>query len=33
MSLIPTFEIGVWNAWIFMLLGVLTFPLFFRVAK
>ena len=33
MSLIPAFEIGVWNAWIFMLLDVLTFPLFFRVAK
>ena len=33
MSLIPAFEIGLWNAWIFMLLDVLTFPLFFRVAK
>jgi protein-S-isoprenylcysteine O-methyltransferase Ste14 len=32
MSLIPAFEIGIWNAWIFMLLDVLTFPLFFRVA-
>jgi steroid 5-alpha reductase family enzyme len=32
MSLIPAFEIGLWNAWIFMLLEVLTFPLFFRVA-
>jgi steroid 5-alpha reductase family enzyme len=32
MSLIPAFEIGLWNAWIFMLLDVLTFPLFFRVA-
>ena len=32
MSLIPAFEIGVWNAWIFMLLELLTFPLFFRVA-
>ena len=32
MSLIPAFEIGVWNAWIFMLLDVLTFPIFFRVA-
>jgi protein-S-isoprenylcysteine O-methyltransferase Ste14 len=31
-SLIPAFEIGLWNAWIFMLLDVLTFPLFFRVA-
>jgi len=33
MSLIPAFEIGVWNAWIFMLLDVLTFPLFIRIAK
>jgi steroid 5-alpha reductase family enzyme len=33
MSPIPAFEIGLWNAWIFMLLEVLTFPLFFRVAK
>jgi len=32
MTLIPAFEIGVWNAWIFMLLDLLTFPLFFRVA-
>jgi steroid 5-alpha reductase family enzyme len=32
MSLIPAFEIGIWNAWIFMLLQLLTFPLFFRVA-
>jgi steroid 5-alpha reductase family enzyme len=32
MLLIPAFEIGLWNAWIFMLLDVLTFPLFFRVA-
>jgi protein-S-isoprenylcysteine O-methyltransferase Ste14 len=32
MSLIPAFEIGVWNAWIFMVLELLTFPLFFRVA-
>jgi protein-S-isoprenylcysteine O-methyltransferase Ste14 len=32
MSLIPAFEIGLWNAWIFMLLEVLTFPLFTRVA-
>jgi protein-S-isoprenylcysteine O-methyltransferase Ste14 len=31
-SLIPAFEIGLGNAWIFMLLEVLTFPLFFRVA-
>jgi hypothetical protein len=26
------FEIGLWNAWIFMLLEVLTFPLFIRIA-
>jgi protein-S-isoprenylcysteine O-methyltransferase Ste14 len=32
MSLIPAFEIGVWNAWIFMVLDLLTFPFFFRVA-
>jgi hypothetical protein len=32
MSLIPVFEIGLWNAWIFMLLEVLTFPLFTRIA-
>jgi protein-S-isoprenylcysteine O-methyltransferase Ste14 len=32
MSLIPAFEIGIWNAWIFMLLELLTFPFFFRVA-
>ena len=32
MSLIPAFEIGIWNAWIFMVLELLTFPLFFRVA-
>jgi len=31
-SLIPAFEIGVWNAWILMLPQLLTFPLFFRVA-
>ena len=33
MSLIPAFEIGVWNAWILMLPQLLTFPLFFRVAR
>jgi protein-S-isoprenylcysteine O-methyltransferase Ste14 len=32
MSLVPAFDIGIWKAWIFMLLDVLTFPLFFRVA-
>jgi steroid 5-alpha reductase family enzyme len=29
---IPAFKIGLWNAWIFMLLEVLTFPLFTRIA-
>jgi hypothetical protein len=33
MSVIPAFEIGLWNAWIFMLLDVLTFPAFMRIAK
>jgi len=33
MTLVPAFEIGVWNAWIFMLYEVLTFPFFFRVAR
>ena len=33
MSIVPAFEIGLWNAWIFMLLDVLTFPLFIRIAK
>ncbi len=33
MSLIPAFEIGLWNAWIFMFLDVLTFPLFIRIVK
>jgi len=33
MSPIPDFQIGLWNAWIFMLLDVLTFPLFMRIAK
>ena len=32
MSPIPAFEIGLWNAWIFMLPELLTFPFFFRVA-
>jgi protein-S-isoprenylcysteine O-methyltransferase Ste14 len=29
----PAFEIGLWNAWIFMLPHVATFPIFFRLAK
>jgi protein-S-isoprenylcysteine O-methyltransferase Ste14 len=33
MLLIPAFKIGLWNAWIFMLLDVLTLPLFIRIAK
>jgi protein-S-isoprenylcysteine O-methyltransferase Ste14 len=33
MSLIPAFEIGLWNAWIFMLYQVLTIPFFFRIAR
>ena len=33
MSLIPEFKIGLWNAWIFMLIGLLTLPFFFRIAK
>jgi len=33
MSLIPAFEIGLWNAWIFMLPKVLTFPLFIRIVR
>jgi steroid 5-alpha reductase family enzyme len=32
MSLVPAFDIGIWNAWIFMVLDLLTFPFFFRVA-
>jgi protein-S-isoprenylcysteine O-methyltransferase Ste14 len=33
MSLIPEFEVGLWNAWIFMLLVLLTFPFFIRFAN
>ena len=33
MSLIPAFEIGLWNAWIFMLIDLLTLPFLFRIAK
>jgi len=33
MSLIPEFEVGLWNAWIFMLISLLTLPFFFRIAK
>lgn len=33
MSLAPGFEFGLWNAWIFMLLSLLTWPFFFHLAK
>jgi steroid 5-alpha reductase family enzyme len=33
MSIIPTFEIGLWNAWIFMLIDLLTLPFLIRIAK
>ena len=33
MSIIPAFELGVWNAWIFMLINLLTFPFLIRIAK
>ena len=33
MSLIPVFKIGLWNAWIFMLISLLTLPSFFHIAK
>jgi len=33
MSLVPAFEIGLWNAWILTLYEVLTIPFFFRIAK
>ena len=32
MTLIPAFEIGVWNAWIFILFHLLSFPFFIRIA-
>jgi len=32
MLLIPAFKIGVWNAWIFMLYLILSFPFFIRIA-
>jgi len=32
MSLVPEIELGLWNAWIFILLEVLTFPLFTHIA-
>ena len=33
MSLIPAFKIGLWNAWLFMLIELLTLPFFMRFAK
>jgi protein-S-isoprenylcysteine O-methyltransferase Ste14 len=33
MSLIPAFEIGLWNAWIFMVVDALTLPVFLRIVK
>ena len=33
MSLIPAFEIGLWNAWIFMVVDALTIPVFLRIVK
>ena len=33
MSLIPAFEIGVWNAWIFMLYYILTLPVMRLISK
>jgi len=33
MSAIPVFEIGIWNAWIFMLINFLPMPILMRVHK
>jgi len=33
MSLVPAFEIGIWNAWIFMLYHFLPLPLLFLIRK
>ena len=33
MSVIPAFKIGFWNAWIFMLIILLTIPFFVRIAN
>ena len=30
---IPAFKIGLWNAWIFMLVDALTIPVFLRIVK
>ena len=33
MSLIPVFKLGLWNAWIFLLIPLLTLPFLFHIAK
>jgi len=33
MLLIPAFEIGLWNAWIFMIVDALTLPVFLRIVR
>jgi protein-S-isoprenylcysteine O-methyltransferase Ste14 len=33
MSLIPAFEIGLWNAWIFTIYPLITIPLLLRIAS
>jgi len=33
MLLVPVFEIGIWNAWIFMLINFLPMPIIMRVHK
>lgn len=33
MSVMPAFKIGLWNAWIFMLIELLTIPFFVRIAN
>ncbi|MFW6105522.1 MAG: hypothetical protein ACOC7P_02960, partial [Chloroflexota bacterium] len=33
MPAIPVFEIGIWNAWIFMLINFLPMPIVMRVHK
>ena len=33
MSFVPAFELGLWNAWIFMFIDALTLPFFIRIAK
>jgi len=33
MSLIPAFEIGIWNAWILIVVDALTIPVFMRIVR